>query len=56
MVTRLAILGNLPLIGEVPPVATSGEAPSSGFDRAAPATGGDQVPSAGEPSSKEAAP
>ena len=56
MVTRLAILGNLPLIGEVPPVATSGEAPPSGFDRAAPATGGDQVPSAGEPSSKEAAP
>ena len=56
MVTRLAILGNLPLIGEVPPVATSSEAPSAGSDRAAPAPGGDQVPSAGERSTKEAAP
>ena len=56
MVTRLAILGNLPLIGEVPPVATSSEAPSAGSDRAAPAPGGDQVPSAGERSTKEAGP
>ena len=56
MVTRLAILGNLPLIGEVPPVATSGGTSSAGSDRAEPAPGGDQVPSAGEPSPKEAAP
>lgn len=56
MVTRLAILGNLPLIGEVPPVATSGGTSSAGSDRAAPAPGGDQVPPAGEPSPKEAAP
>jgi hypothetical protein len=33
MVTRLAILGNLPLIGEVPQAATSGESPSAAPDR-----------------------
>ena len=57
MVTRLAILGNLPLIGEVPPVATS-NAPSSAGDDQAPATGdhppGDSPP--GGQSSKEPAP
>ena len=58
MVTRLAILGNLPLIGEVPHVATSGETPSAGSDRAV-APGGDQAPgesSVGEQSPKEPAP
>jgi hypothetical protein len=55
MVTRLAILGNLPLIGEIPPVATSGESPPAGPGREAPSHGaGDSSPP--EPSSKEAAP
>jgi hypothetical protein len=50
MVTRLAILGNLPLIGEVPHVATSGESPSTAPDRDAPASGD---PAAGDPSPPE---
>ena len=58
MVTRLAILGNLPLIGEVPPVATSSETSSGRADRETSATGdrpaGDS--SVGEPSSNEPAP
>lgn len=57
MVTRLAILGNLPLIGEVPPVATSNETSSPSVDQGH-ATG-DQPPgdsAAGEPPSKEPAP
>lgn len=57
MVTRLAILGNLPLIGEVPPAATSNETPSSGAEQE-PAAGdrpaGDS--SSGEPSSRQPAP
>lgn len=57
MVTRLAILGNLPLIGEVPPVATSNETSSAGADQT-PATGdrpsGDSPP--GGEASKESAP
>ena len=57
MVTRLAILGNLPLIGEVPPVATSNAPSSDGADQA-PAAGdrspGDSSP--GAQSSKEPAP
>lgn len=57
MVTRLAILGNLPLIGEVPAVATSNETSSAGADQA-PATG-DRPPAdstAGEQASREPAP
>jgi hypothetical protein len=57
MVTRLAILGNLPLIGEVPAVATSSETPSAGAAQA-PATS-DRPPAdttAGEQGSKEPAP
>ena len=57
MVTRLAILGNLPLIGEVPAVATSNETSSAGADQA-PATG-DRPPAdstGGEQASKEPAP
>jgi hypothetical protein len=57
MVTRLAILGNLPLIGEVPAVATSSETPSAGAAQA-PATS--ELPpadtTAGEQGSKEPAP
>lgn len=57
MVTRLAILGNLPLIGEVPPVATSNAPSSDGADQAPAA--GDRPPedsSPGAQSSKEPAP
>ena len=57
MVTRLAILGNLPLIGEMPPVATSNDTSSPSVDRR-PETGdrpsGDST--TGEPPSKEPAP
>jgi hypothetical protein len=58
MVTRLAILGNLPLIGEVPHAETSAESSPAGRDRDAPATGdrpaGD--PSPAEQSSSPAVP
>jgi hypothetical protein len=39
MVTRLAILGNLPLIGEVPHAAAPHETPPADSDHAAPAPG-----------------
>ena len=57
MVTRLAILGNLPLIGEVPAAATSNGTFSPGGDQA-PAIG-DRPPAdstAGQQSSKDPAP
>jgi hypothetical protein len=58
MVTRLAILGNLPLIGEVPHAATSAESPAAGPDREAPVTGDRPAgnSSSPEPSSKEPVP
>ena len=58
MVTRLAILGNLPLIGDVPPAAASRETSPAGADREASETG-DRLPgdlSAGEQSPKDPAP
>ena len=57
MVTRLAILGNLPLIDEMPPVATSNETSSAGADRTP--SLGDRPPAdstAGEQASREPAP
>ena len=57
MVTRLAILGNLPLIDEMPPVATSNETSSAGADRTP--SPGDRPPAdstAGEQASREPAP
>ena len=57
LVTRLAILGNLPLIGEVPAVATTNETSSAGADQTPAA--GDRPPAestAGEQASREPAP
>ena len=42
MVTRLAILGNLPLIGDVPHSAASGENASASSERETPPSTGDQ--------------
>lgn len=42
MVTRLAILGNLPLIGDVPHSAASGENAQAGSERETPPSTGDQ--------------
>ena len=44
MVTRLAILGNLPLIGEVPHGAGAGENVPPSVNREPPASNGDQSP------------